>query len=376
MPLSAWILITKRSAIHAAWDEIYSQGRSRSLPEDLQELTRLFPEYRNLDFFDFSNVHKVVLNIFPLSLDRLLLGATWRSQKDFKDAWGRRPIHWAVRRDDVAAVEALIRASADVNAQDHEQQAPLHIAASLSDISCLQLLLKAKADHTVRDASGNGPIHFASETSIAHIQALIKAGSSLESENNNSRVPLGWAACSNSVDIGKYLIEQGVNKDHADTSNGDTALFSAMSSPHKEFVSMLLDSGVNVQHLNKHGATILHWVGRCANTATLDMLSARLSQFRCLNTSHRDGAGLTAREVLQNRVEPPDGLREAFERFISSLEELQQHNKAGQEVEKPHKITSSEENIRASWSLGEFIEFLTISLIAIILTFTTFIFDQ
>ena len=252
----------------------------------------------------------------------------------------------------------------------------MHIAASLSEISCLQLLLKAKADHTVRDASGNEPIHFASMTSIAHIQALIKAGSSLDRENNSGGVPLGWAACSNRVDIGKYLIEQGVNKDHADANNGDTALFSAMSSPHNEFVSMLLDSGVNVQHLNKHGATILHWASRCADTATLDMLSARLSQFRCLNTSHRDSAGLTATEVLQNRVEPPDGFQEAFERFISSLEELQQHNKAGQEVEKPNKITSSEENIRASWPLGEFIEFLTILLIAIILAFTTFSFDQ
>ena len=314
----------------------------------------------------------MVLNIFPLSLDHLLLGATWRSQKNFKDAWGRRPIHWAVRRLDVAAVEALIRADVDVNAQDHEQQAPLHIAASLSDISCLQLLLKAKADHMIRDASGNGPIHFASMTSIAHIQALVKVGSPLDMENNSGGVPLGWAACTNSVDIGKYLIEQGVNKDHADTNNGDTALFSAISSPHKEFVSMLLDCGVNVQHLNRHGATILHWVSRCADTATLDMLSARPSQFRYLNTSHRDAAGLTAREVLENRVEPPNGFQEAFERFISSLEELQKHNKADQEVERPDKITSTEENLRASWPFGEFVEFLTILLIAITLVFTAF----
>lgn len=330
-----------------------------------------------MDSFDFSNIHKVVLNIFPLSLDRILLNATWRSQKDFKDAWGRRPIHWAIRRDDVAAVEALIRTDVDLNTQDHEQQAPLHIAASLSDISCLQLLLKAKADPTIKDASGNEPIHFASLTSIAHIQALIKTGSSLDRENNSRGLPLGWAACGNRVDIGKYLIEQGVDKDHADTNNGDTALFSAMSSPHKEFVGMLLDSDVNVQHLNKHSATTLHWVGRCADCATLDMLSARVSQFRWLNTSHRDNAGLTAREVLQNRVEPPHGFQEAFERFLNSLEDLQQNNKAEQEVEKPNKITSSEPDLRASSYLWELIKFLTFTVVltAVIGAFTVYIFD-
>ena len=113
----------KRTAVQAAWDQIYYGRQGSHLPENLQRLTQIFPEYRSIDSFDFSRVHKVVLNIYPLSLERVLLKETWRSQKNFSDSWGRTPLHWAARRGDVAAVEALIYAGVNIDAQDHEKKA-------------------------------------------------------------------------------------------------------------------------------------------------------------------------------------------------------------------------------------------------------------
>ena len=148
------------------------------------------------------------------------------------------------------------------------------------------------------------------------------AGSSLERETTGRGRPLGWAACGNDIIVGKYLMDEGVEKDHADTVNGDTALFSAISSLQTEFLKMLLDKGVNIKHINKHGSTILHWTARCADRPILDTLAARLQQLKSLDTTHRDRAGHTAREVLQTRVEVPAGFARAFEDTISTLEEL------------------------------------------------------
>ena len=328
-----------------------------------------------MESFAFSDIHKVVLNILPLSLNELLLNASWRSQKDFKDAWGRRPIHWALKRNDIAAVETLIRAGVDVNAQAHNGHAPLHIAASLADTACLQLLLKAKANPRIRSSSGYEPIHFAGSASVPHVQALVKAGSCLEVEDGDGRTSLGWAACGNKVGIGKYLIEQGVHKDHADKTNGDTPLFLAVLSNHKEFVAMLLDSGVNVQHVNKHGATILHWTANYADCAFLDMLSARIYQLSSIDINHMDNAGLTAIETVRNRVGPPDGFREAFEQFIGSLEELQLREMAGHEVKAPGKVGGSGGSVQTLLSSWELVESLAIMLIAIVLAFSSFSLD-
>ena len=275
----------------------------------------------------------------------------------------------------MAAVEALIYAGVNVDAQDHKKQAPLHFAAGNPSEKCLQLLLQAKANPIIKDDSGAEPIHYASVAGgIAHLQALVMAGSSLERETTGRGRPLGWAACGNNVIVGKYLINEGVEKDHVDTVNGDTALFSAISSCHTEFLDMLLDKGVNIKHINKHGSTILHWTARCADRPLLNTLAARLQHLKSLDTTHRDRAGHTAREVLQNRVEVPAGFPSAFEQLISTLEELQLDREPEHRAEEPNDIRSRGEVIGGLSSFGVVVICLAVGLTVTVLAFNVFLF--
>ena len=90
-----------------------------------------------------------------------------------------------------------------------------------------------------------------------------------------------------------------------------------------DFLGMLIDIGVNIKHVNRSGSTLLHWTARSGDCRLSITLAARKQLLRSFDTAHRDGAGKPAREVLQNRVGKPDGFEDDFERFISSLEELQ-----------------------------------------------------
>ena len=289
----------------------------------MRELIELFPEGQSIDSFNFSDVHKLVLNIFPLTIEKMLLKQSWRRQIDFPDAWGRTPLHWAVRRSDALAVETLLWAGANVDTQDREKWAPVHRAAWLPDPACLLLLLKSNANATVKNFEGAEPIHAAVLSGIPHLQALLAAGSSLEAEDHKGARPLNWTAVANNVAVGQFLVGKGADKNHADHKFGNSPLFSAISSLHCEFLDMLLDLEVNILHVNLTGSTVLHWIARWGDCRVVKIFAARKQLLRSLDIDQKDEAGRNAREVLYNRLSRPDGLDEEFERLVSSLEELQ-----------------------------------------------------
>lgn len=97
-------------------------------------------------------MHKVVLDILPLEVERMPVNPKWRARIEFSDGWGRTPLHWAVRRNNARAAKVLFCARVNANAQDHQEWAPLHWGACIPYEKCLQLLLMAKANAIIKDA--------------------------------------------------------------------------------------------------------------------------------------------------------------------------------------------------------------------------------
>src|SRR5207245_2805456 len=91
------------------------------------------------------------------------------------------PVADAAMRGDTAAVRALIRRHADVNAPQGDGMTALHWAASHGDAAEVRLLISAGAHVDAGTRNGNyTPLHLASRGGrAAAIRALLKAGANV-----------------------------------------------------------------------------------------------------------------------------------------------------------------------------------------------------
>ena len=132
---------------------------------------------------------------------------------------GTTALHWAVRRDDVAAVEALIKAGADVKAANRYGVTPINLAAT----------------------NGNAAI----------IRRLLDAGVDPNSANPGGESALMTAARSGRVDAVTLLLDRGANVNAKDTVHAQTALMWAVLENHAEVVKLLVARGADINaHTN------------------------------------------------------------------------------------------------------------------------------
>eukprot|EP00931_Biecheleriopsis_adriatica_P002085 TRINITY_DN10273_c0_g1_i1.p1 TRINITY_DN10273_c0_g1~~TRINITY_DN10273_c0_g1_i1.p1 ORF type:complete len:881 (-),score=151.19 TRINITY_DN10273_c0_g1_i1:147-2789(-) len=71
----------------------------------------------------------------------------------------QRQLFLAVGRQDVAAVDEILRARAEVNCPGFRDQTALHVAAKMSALDVARSLLKFRADVSLQDARSNLPAH-------------------------------------------------------------------------------------------------------------------------------------------------------------------------------------------------------------------------
>eukprot|EP00931_Biecheleriopsis_adriatica_P002086 TRINITY_DN10273_c0_g1_i2.p1 TRINITY_DN10273_c0_g1~~TRINITY_DN10273_c0_g1_i2.p1 ORF type:complete len:896 (-),score=148.72 TRINITY_DN10273_c0_g1_i2:147-2834(-) len=86
--------------------------------------------------------------------------------KDLNSYWTKtqqrqqqRQLFLAVGRQDVAAVDEILRARAEVNCPGFRDQTALHVAAKMSALDVARSLLKFRADVSLQDARSNLPAH-------------------------------------------------------------------------------------------------------------------------------------------------------------------------------------------------------------------------
>ncbi len=99
-----------------------------------------------------------------------------------RDAWGRTPLHLAVKDDWPQIMYLLIKAGADPNARDEKGRTPLHTATQENlPRASFDILFAAGADPNARDNRGQTALHLALQDDHAKIvPILIEAGTDMQ----------------------------------------------------------------------------------------------------------------------------------------------------------------------------------------------------
>jgi ankyrin repeat protein len=137
------------------------------------------------------------------------------------DPDGTTPLHWAVHDEDVAKVDALIRAHADVNARNRFGSTPLYEAALNGNTVLIRKLLKAKADPNAANDGGMTALMLIARTpNVEAAQALIKAGSNLNTqEPGRGQTALILAAAQGQSEMVRVLVKAGADPEIRSKSN-------------------------------------------------------------------------------------------------------------------------------------------------------------
>jgi ankyrin repeat protein len=153
----------------------------------------------------------------------------------------------AAKARDIAAVRALLKQGADVNAAQGDGMTALHWAATQGDPSLAQMLLSAGANvRATTRLGGLTALHMASQAGQAQVAAvLIASGADPNLATTTGATSLMLAARSGSVDTATRLVETGADINRAESAFGQTALMVAAGLDRADVVRLLLSRGAD-----------------------------------------------------------------------------------------------------------------------------------
>jgi ankyrin repeat protein len=159
------------------------------------------------------------------------------------------PVADAARRGDQAAVRALLKQGADVNAPQGDGMTALHWAAERGDAALADMLLYAGANAgAATRLGGYTPLHIASRNGHAVVvRALLKAGAIADRETAVSgSTALHLAAAAGSVDAVTALLDAGADIEAKENEWEQTPLIFAAAADRSDVVALLLKRGAKV----------------------------------------------------------------------------------------------------------------------------------
>ncbi|MDO8677974.1 MAG: ankyrin repeat domain-containing protein [Acidobacteriota bacterium] len=159
----------------------------------------------------------------------------------------------AAERGDKAAVRALIKQAADINAAQGDGMTALHWAAMNGDAELAQMLVYAGANVKATTRIGSyTPLYIASQQgNAAVLEVLVKAGADAKAGTANGTTPLMAAAQAGNVDAVQVLIAHGADVNAKDGVRDQTPLMYAAAANRAAVIELLAAKGANLKATSK-----------------------------------------------------------------------------------------------------------------------------
>jgi ankyrin repeat protein len=179
----------------------------------------------------------------------------------------------ATKRQDVAAVRALLARRPDVNGRAADGSTALHWAAQRNDPELVDLLVRAGANAKASTRYNVPPLYFAALNGNARImERLLGAGADPNGTVYEGQTMLMTAALSGRPDAVRLLLQRGAKVDAVEPYRGQTALMWAAAEGNTDAAAVLLEAGASVTAKSPGGFTPLLFAVRNAHSATAQLL--------------------------------------------------------------------------------------------------------
>lgn len=169
-------------------------------------------------------------------------------------------LHWAAINNRKEIVNYYITKNAIIDSIGGElMSTPLHWATRQGHLSMVVLLVQYGADPSLRDGEGCSCIHLAAQFGHTAIVAyLVAKGQNVNMIDRNGMSPLMWSAYRvTSLDPSRLLITLGASVNMADMFLHNTPLHWSVLSKNSTVVSLLVNSGADIECKNSQEQTPL-----------------------------------------------------------------------------------------------------------------------
>lgn len=206
------------------------------------------------------------------SLDAAALLLKHGANPNFRDEKGRTILMRVAENGNTETAKLLIEGGADVNAKNEKGDffmsaglTPLHIAAMNGHEDVVKLLIANGANLNALDANGNTPKDVAKREDI---EAIIAAAGG----KGNPGWELFRAVERNDYDTAAALLASGADPNFASNRQGYHSLIPAVLNGNEKMARLLIEKGVNVNHLAADGESALHKAVLISNTDLVTLL--------------------------------------------------------------------------------------------------------
>ncbi|KXJ23991.1 Ankyrin-2 [Exaiptasia diaphana] len=174
---------------------------------------------------------------------------------NYRDEYGKSPLHHATSGKQHQIVELLLRRGADVTLQDQRGDTPLHAAVRAGDEPSVKTLLSnERCNVSAEGRSLCTPLHIAcGMDKLSICRVLVDHNASITAKDEDQMTPLGHSVEKGARRTAAYMFEV------ADSQLGETEpLLYDADSDGSTLLHMAVDSGVTeiVEMCLKHGARV------------------------------------------------------------------------------------------------------------------------